>query len=141
MNSTPPAPGTISPEALHDLAQLALLIAHGADSDLDPREIDTIADRLLTLDEGLSGDDVIVIFRHAAEAYAQAKVTSAEDVVARLARVLDGGARERAFALLRAVAEADEVIHPMESTLLRHIADAWGIGPAFMPHEDAPDGA
>lgn len=120
-------------EALQDLALLALVIAHGADSDLDPREIDTIADRLFQLGDDLSGDDVIVVFREAARAYADMKVVRAEVIVENLGAQLDEDGRKRGFALLRAVAEADGIVHLMESTLLRHVAAAWGIGPAFVP--------
>jgi tellurite resistance protein len=126
-----------SKEALRDVALLALVIAHGADADLDPREIDAIADRLLTLDDRLSGDDVIVVFRDAACEYADMKVVNAEVVVARLADALNHDDRRRAFAMLRAVAEADGVMHPMESAFLRHVAQAWEIGPAFV--QPSPD--
>lgn len=125
-------------EDLRGIALLALVIAHGADADLDSREIDTLADRLLSLEGSLSGDDVIVVFREAAREYAAMKVISAEDMVAQLAQSLDFRGRRRAFSLLRAVAEADGVIHPMESALLRHIAEGWDIGPAFV--SDGPTG-
>lgn len=126
------ASASFSHDDLHGIALLALVIAHGADADLDPREIDTLADRLLVLERSLSGDDVIVVFREAARTYTNLRVVSAEEVVAKLAGTLDFGARRRAFALLRAVAEADGVIHPMESALLNHIAEGWDIGPAFV---------
>jgi len=131
-----PSSDQFTVDDLRGIALLALVIAHGADSDLDPREINTIADRLLTLERSLSGDDVIVVFRRAAEEYAAMKVVNAEKVVTDLRGVLDLPARRRAFALLRAVAEADGIMHRMESALLRHIAEDWGIGPAFV--EEAP---
>lgn len=126
------ATANFSKESLRDVALLALVIAHGADADLDPREIDAIANRLLVLDDSLSGDDVIVVFRDAAYAYADMKVVNAEVVVAGLADALDEDDLRRAFAMLRAVAEADGVMHPMESAFLRHVAEAWEIGPAFV---------
>jgi uncharacterized tellurite resistance protein B-like protein len=137
----PPAPsGVFSRAALHDLALIALVIAHGADSDLDPREIDTIADRLLGIGDDLSGDDVIVVFRDAARSYMDMKVVKAEELVENLGRQLDESGRRRAFSMLRAVAEADGIMHLMESALLRHIAEAWGIGPAFVrPSPSAVD--
>jgi len=132
----PPQPlgpsNVFTTEALHDLALLALVIAHGADSDLDPREIDTIAERLFQIGDGLSGDDVIVVFRDAARAYMDMQVIGAEVIVENLGQQLDEDGRKQAFALLRAVAEADGIMHLMESTLLRHVAQAWDIGPAFV---------
>lgn len=117
---------------LRDLALLALLVAHGADAELDGREIDALAERLLGLEPALSGDDVIRLVREAAQAYAEVPVAGTDRIVARLGATLPRAVREAAFALLRAVAEADGVMHPMESTLLRHVARAWGIGPAFV---------
>jgi uncharacterized tellurite resistance protein B-like protein len=136
--------GLFSPDALHDLSLLALLMAHGADADLDPRELDTLAERLLGLHPSLSGDDVLEVFNRAARAYAEAKVTSTEGVAERLGGLLDETARRRAFALLRAVAEADGVLHVMESALLRHVAQTWEISPAFVPEAGdlgSPEGA
>jgi len=128
-----PEAGAFSPEALHDLSLLALLMAHGADADLDPRELDTIAERLLGLDPRLSGDDVLQVFGRAARAYADTKVVDAAGVAERLGDALDAAGRRTAFAVLRAVAEADGVLHTMESALLRHCAQTWGIEPAFVP--------
>jgi hypothetical protein len=120
-----------SREDLRGIALLALAIAHGADEDLDTREIDAIADRLLVLESSLSGDDVIVVFRDAAKMYALRDMKT-EDLIIELAHSLDMGSRRRAFALLRAVAEADGVIHPGESAILHEAAERWEIGPAFV---------
>ena len=73
----------------------------------------------------LSGDEVIDIVHRSAEAYLDTRVEGAETVVYRLAGALDSEARAAAYAALKAVAEADETMHPMESTLLRHVAAAW----------------
>ena len=114
-----------SEDVLADLTLLALVIAHGADADLDPREVDTLADRLHVLAPHLSGDDVILIVRRAAQVYRDTRVEGAETVVHRLAGALDPEGRARAYDALNAVAEADEALHPMESMLLRHVATAW----------------
>lgn len=128
-------PDAFTRDDLRGIALLALLLAHGADAELDPREIDAIADRLLALESSLSGDDVIVVFREAAKTYAL-RDTLADDIIVELAHSLDMSARRRAFALLRAVAEADGVIHPGEFTLMRDVAEGWGIGPAFVSEGD-----
>lgn len=121
----PAASNAFSEDALIDLTLLALVIAHGADADLDPREVDTLAERLHRLAPHLSGDDVIRIVKEGAKVYLDTRVEGAETVVHRLAGALTPNDRERAYEALEAVAEADEEMHPMESTLLRHVAAAW----------------
>ena len=120
-------PDPISEDTLADLTLLALVIAYGADADLDPREVDTLAEQLHALAPHLSGDDVILIVRRGAEAYLDTRVEGAETVVHRLAGALDADGRALAYEALEAVAEADERVHPMERTLLRHVAAAWGL--------------
>lgn len=135
---TPPAPApAFSRTDLHGIALLALELAHGTDAELDPREIDTLAERLLVLESSLSGDDVIVVFREAARKYALRQI-AAEDVIIELGHALGGSLRERAFALLRAVAEADGVIAAGESSLLHRVAEGWNIGPAFVRPGQSP---
>jgi uncharacterized tellurite resistance protein B-like protein len=121
----PPPPDTFPEDALTDLTLLALVIAHGADADLDPREVDTLSERLHGLAPHLSGDDVIRIVKEGAKVYLDTRVEGAETVVHRLAGALSPDDRARAYNTLRAVAEADQTVHPMESTLLRHVAAAW----------------
>ncbi|MEP0547469.1 MAG: TerB family tellurite resistance protein [Rhodothermales bacterium] len=119
------SPNTFPEDALIDLTLLALVIAHGADADLDPREVDTLSDRLHGLAPHLSGDEVIRIVKEGAKVYLDTRVEGAETVVHRLAGALSPEDRARAYETLRAVAEADHTVHPMESTLLRHVAAAW----------------
>ena len=112
-------------DVLADLTLLALVIAHGADADLDPREVDVLADRLHTLAPHLSSDDVVGVVRQGAEVYRDSRVEGAETVVHRIASALDPDRLARAYDALEAVAAADEALHPMESTMLRHVAAAW----------------
>ena len=116
---------SLSEDVLADLTLLALVIAHGADADLDPREVDAIAAHLHRLAPRLSGDEVIAIVKRGAQAYLDARVEGAETVVYRLAGALGPDGLAEAYAALKAVAEADETMHPMESMLLRHVAAAW----------------
>lgn len=132
-------PSDFTDDDLRDLALLALVIAHGTDAELDVREIDTLTERLFALDPGLSGDDVIAVFKEAARSYTRLSVAEATRLVEDLAVRLAEPERRRGFALLRAVAEADEVMHPMESTVLRHVAQAWRIGPAFVNEGSTPE--
>ncbi len=115
----------LSEDVLSDLTLLALVIAHGADADLDPREIETITERLGRLAPHLSGGDLAKIVKRGALAYLDSRVEGAETVVYRLLAALDADGLAEAYAALKAVAEADETMHPMETTLLRHVAAAW----------------
>src|SRR5690606_32780576 len=63
-----PMPDSLSEDALAALTLLALVTAHGADSDLDPREVDTLADRLHVLAPDRSGDEVIHIVKRGVRA-------------------------------------------------------------------------
>ena len=92
-----PDTNPFSEDVLADLTLLALVIAHGADADLDPREVDTLADRLHVLAPHLSGDGVIQIVRRAAQVYRDTRVEGAETVVHRLAGALDPEGRARAY--------------------------------------------
>jgi len=101
------------------------VIAHGADADLDPREVDVLADRLHMLAPSLSSDEVVAIVRKGAEVYRDSRVEGAETVVHRIAGALHPEALSQAYDALEAVAAADESMHPMESMMLRHVAAAW----------------
>jgi uncharacterized tellurite resistance protein B-like protein len=117
-----------SQDDLRSVALLALLLAHGADEELHPREIDAIARHLLDLNQALSVEEVMAIFRGACKIYAL-KGIRAEEIIAELARSLGPPARQQAYSLLQSVAEADEALLPAEFTLLSHIADAWDLEP------------
>ncbi|MEM1042375.1 MAG: TerB family tellurite resistance protein [Bacteroidota bacterium] len=120
-------PEPLTDDALADLTLLALVIAHGADADLDPREVNTLAEHLHRLAPHLSPEAVTEIVKDGARAYLDTRVEGAETVVYRLAGALSADGRAEAYAALQAVAEADETLHPMESTLLRHVAAAWRV--------------
>ena len=122
-------PGVPSP--LADLALLTLVVAHGTDADLDPREtrvlvhqLDLLAD---TFQDAPSGADLSHLVEDAVEAYGRLSVVGLDEVVARLRDTLDDDRRARALAALVEVADADGVVHTMEATFLRHVAQAWGL--------------
>jgi tellurite resistance protein len=114
-------------DTLADLTLLALVIAHGADADLDPREVDALATELHRLAPDLSGDDVIGIVRRAVYDYQSTRVEGAETVVHRLAGTLSPDSLDDAYSALEAVADADEALHPMERRLLSQVAAVWGL--------------
>ncbi len=118
-----------SPSPLEDLALLTLVVAHGTDADLDPREtrvlvrqLDLLAD---AFGEAASGEDLSHLVEDAVSAYGEISVVELDAVVLRLREALDPDTLARAHAALVRVAEADEVVHTMEATFLRHLAQAW----------------
>lgn len=124
--------------ALDDLALLALVVAHGLDSDLNARETDVLVDRVANAApalEGheLSGDQLSEIVRRSVERYRSLSVHDLDDVVETTRDAWDEGTRARAFAALVAVAEADGVVHTMERTFLRHLGTAWRVAGASPP--------
>ena len=122
-------PGVPSP--LADLALLTLVVAHGTDADLDPRETRALVRQLDQLagvfEDAHSGADLSDLVEGAVEAYGQLRVVGLDAVVARLRDTLDGDRLARAHAALVKVADADGVVHTMEATFLRHVAQAWGL--------------
>ncbi|HLA64117.1 MAG TPA: TerB family tellurite resistance protein, partial [Rhodothermales bacterium] len=115
-----------APDLLDDLALLALVVAHGTDGRLHREEVDALLDHLRALEADF-GSDAEVSLQRAAHRYERVGVDRMEDDAVRLGLGLDPDVRERAFAALVAIAEADGVVHKMEATLLRHVAHAWGI--------------
>ena len=131
-------PGRMAHTPLEDLALLSLVIAHGTDADLDPRETrevvhqldllaDTLGDDAFLDDAAHSGADLSDLIERSVAAYGQLRVVGVDAVVARLRDALDAPDLARAHAALVEVADADGVVHTMEKTVLRHIAQAWGL--------------
>lgn len=116
---------------LGDLALLTLVVAHGTDADLDPRETRVLVQQLDDVGETLgdvhSGADLSDLVETAVGDYGALSVRELDVVVGRLAHALDGAQLARAHAALVRVADADGVVHTMEKTFLRHLAQAWGL--------------
>ena len=123
-----------APTPLDDLALLGLVMAHGTDADLDPRETTAVVHQLTQLAEHLgevpSGQQLSLLVERAVERYAAVRVSGLDVVVARLGQSLGPAQLARVHAALVEVADADGVRHTMETTLLRHLAQAWGLGGA-----------
>ena len=117
---------------LDDLALLALVVAHGTDADLDPRETDALARGLEAISlefagAPLSGAELGSLFDRAVGTYRSMSVTDLDEVVSRLAVALDLDQRRRILLTLNRVAGADGVVHTMERTVIGHIAQSWGV--------------
>lgn len=129
-----------APTPLVDLALLAIVVAHGMDSDLNVQETEVLVDRVAgaavaLVGHELSGDQLSEIVQGAVERYGALSVQDLDGVVEATRTGWDDGRRARAFAALVAVAEADGVVHTMERTFLRHLGTAWGVAGA--PPADA----
>lgn len=116
---------------LADLALLTLVVAHGTDADLDPRETKVLVQQLSTIGADLgevhSGADLSDLVEAAVEAYGVLSVRGLDEVVDRLGKRLSPEQIARVHAVLVRVADADEVVHTMERTFLRHLAHVWGL--------------
>jgi uncharacterized tellurite resistance protein B-like protein len=127
-----------APSLMDDVALLALVLAHGTDGAVHADEVRVLLDSLSALKEDLPGDAEKSLQR-AAGHYEGVQIEHLEDVADRIARALAPAPLARVFAVLVAVAEADGVLHPMEATFLRHLAQAWRVG--IWPGAGAPAAA
>lgn len=120
-----------APSSLADLAVLTLVIAHGTDADLDSRESHEIVRQLdhvaTEFGHEVSGADLSGLVESAIHAYGELSVVGLDTVVARLRASLSPMQLARAHAALVGVADADGQVRTMEKTVLRHIAQAWGV--------------
>lgn len=110
---------------------MTLVIAHGTDADLDPRESHEVVRQLsqvaVEFGDEMSGADLSHLVESAVRAYGDLSVVGLDTVVGRLRATLSPAHLARAHAALVGVADADGVMHTMEKTVLRHIAQAWGL--------------
>ena len=125
---------TLSTDLLTDVAVVALVVAHGTDADLDPREARVTAERLAALAHVLTGEparvaDLSMQVEAAIARYGRITVPDLEALVASVGERLGETGREAAFEALMGVAEADGVVSTMEQTVLRHVAQTWGMTP------------
>ena len=120
-----------STELLADVVVVALVVAHGTDADFDTRESREIVKRLGAARSAFAAPISMAELSQHVEAavarYGRLTVPAFEALVARVGTDLPEEARAKAFGLLVGVAEADGRVSTMEQTLLRHIAEAWGV--------------
>ena len=117
---------------LSDVAVVALAVAHGMVADLDPRESRVVIERLSASAVALTGEPVSMaeLSHHVEQAvrrYGRLTVPELEALVAATGEALGPDRRALVFAILVGVAEADGVVRTMEQTVLRHIAQTWGV--------------
>ncbi len=119
-------------EFLADVAVVALVVGEGTDAELDPRESLAVVETLCANAAAIVGEPVKTVavmeqVQHALTRYGRLTVPAFEALVARTGDALSADARQAAFGVLVAVAEADGAVTTMEQTVLRHIAEAWGV--------------
>ncbi len=117
---------------LADVAVVALVVGEGTDAELDPRESLAVVEALCASAEAIVGEPVKTVavmeqVQHALARYGRLTVADFEALVARTGGALSADARQAAFGVLVAVAEADGSVTTMEQTVLRHIAEAWSV--------------
>lgn len=119
----------ITRDVLADLALLSLVVAHGTDADLDPRETHALVEQVEALSQAFghetSGEDLSDLVEGAVRAYGDLRVLGLDVVVERVGARTSPAGLARIHAALVAVAEADGRVHTMERTVLRHLAHAW----------------
>ena len=74
-----------TPSPLADLALLSLVVAHGTDGDLDPRETNEVVRQLDVMSDWLEGahssSELSELVRHAVRAYGDVRVVGLDEVV------------------------------------------------------------
>jgi tellurite resistance protein len=117
---------------LHDIALLAIAVAHGSTGTLTGGELDRMVDRLRSWRMDLDDDDVRGILRAAIAAYRDGDL---KDEIQRSARSI----KERLPHAMRlividdiiAVAEADGPMNAAERDMIGSLAQAWHVGVRF----------
>lgn len=127
-------PASATAELVEEVIFASLLVASGGEGDVDGAELRTIMDGLGRRFRGVSADLQLEALARAVERFTVAPVAEFSTSIAELGHDLPLDGRKAILDDLFAVAYADGAVHPMERTLLRHIAGAWGL-PSPVPEE------
>jgi uncharacterized tellurite resistance protein B-like protein len=114
---------------IHELAFLYIVVAHSANNDLSPREIDVILDRLHEWQPKRSEEELRDVFRRSLQVYADDPEQSLiQQSVETLKKALPVVQRLTVLDDLNAVAYADEEgLTRTERELIMHLARAWDV--------------
>ena len=113
---------------IHELTFLYIIVAHSADNDLSPREIEIILDRLQEWQPELSREALRNVFRRALQVYAdQPEAALIEDSVGALKEALPLVQRLTALDDLCTIAQADGGLSSAERELILNLAQAWDV--------------
>lgn len=127
-------PESASADLVEEVIFASLLVASGGEGDIDGAELRTIMNSLGRRFSDLGADLRLEALARAIERFTMAPVAEITTSIADLGGGLPRAGRRAILADLGAVALADGAVHPMERTLLRHIAEAWGL-PSPVPEE------
>lgn len=122
-----PASSPMSPARLEEMALVALIVASGGEGSISGSALDAILRWLTDRFQDVDAVHRFDAFARAVARFEKASVTTFSTSVAELGRELSAPERTAAFCDLQRVAEADGVVHAVERTLLRYVADAWKI--------------
>jgi uncharacterized tellurite resistance protein B-like protein len=114
-------------DTLYHFAYLAVTLAHGADGDLNPLEVDALVDRLHRHYTGWSLDAARAVAYQALADYRDAtdRWAGAQQACHYLAAHLDEQERDRALDDLLRVAQADGIVRSGELEFVNQVAVYW----------------
>jgi uncharacterized tellurite resistance protein B-like protein len=116
---------------LEHLAFLYLVVAHGTDDELSPREAQVMRRRLQEWQSGLTGEQVNAVMLAATKRYARGVDEAALTVsVDAIKNALPASQRTAALQDLIQIANADGYFLDGEEDLLNHLLSAWDIDPS-----------
>lgn len=111
---------------LRDLALLYIALAHGTDQDLDPAEMDLVAQRLQDLQAGVGQGTVLHAIKEALDAYTQEDVQARiEAAIEHLRQAVPSGLQARIIKDLTDIGKADDAFLYTEATFIGALAEAW----------------
>ncbi|MGI9175230.1 MAG: TerB family tellurite resistance protein [Rhodothermales bacterium] len=114
----------------HDLALIYIALAYGTDHQLSDEELDQITAALQSQREGMSEEEVQVIVMETMAIYLGGEVRMEAEVtrsMQSLKAALSPEERRRVLEDVVRIAEADGVILLSERSLIRMLAELWGI--------------
>lgn len=125
-----------SADLIEEVVFASLLVASGGEGDIDGAELQTIMGSLAHRFGDVGSDLQLESLARAIERFTMAPVSDFTTSIAEFGAELPREGRRAILDDLSSVAYADGAVHPMERTLLRHIAEAWGL-PSPVPEDPA----
>lgn len=116
------------PAVIRDIALIALALAHGADDDLTPQEVEEIAARLQGWRQDAADPTALGALKTALGSYVQAEgETMLETAIERVKTRLSPADRTLLVADLASIALADGVVLDEERDMLQRLCAAWQV--------------
>lgn len=113
---------------IRDIALIALALAHGADDDLAPAEVEEMASRLQGWRRDSADPTALAALKDALNTYVQAEGEDRlEAAITRVGQELSADDRGALLADLASVALADGTVVDEERRMLEHLCQRWGV--------------